>query len=300
MAAVKRMIDRIVNGHTGLAAPGDLKATAVADTSISLSWSAVPSATGFDVYRDGTRASSNPVSATSFTDNGLSPGTTYSYTVAAVDSAGTEGALSNPLTITTTGTPAVAAPTDVKIDAVTASSVTLSWKGSTGVRGFDVFRGGAAGGPYTKANAALITDVTFTDTALTASTTYFYDVKSVDNSGGSSAPSAEVHATTEPPPACFTATNFDHVMAGRAHDVFFAALANGSNQIMGLDNIFIVTTLKQIGPDNYIIGACESKQLSDERVLFGSRADVHDSFGARHHPSGLTSDGTHPVKIAAR
>jgi hypothetical protein len=65
-----------------------------------------------------------------------------------------------------------------------------------------------------------------------------------------------------PPPApaldqpCFTATNLDHVRAGRAHDSSFFALANGSDQNMGLDNIFITTTLKQSGPNFYVIGTC--------------------------------------------
>jgi hypothetical protein len=46
------------------------------------------------------------------------------------------------------------------------------------------------------------------------------------------------------------------VVAGRAHDNFFIAEANGSNQILGLDNVFIVTTLKQTGPNSYVIASC--------------------------------------------
>ena len=74
MTAVKRMIDRIASGHEGLPAPANLQATAVADTTISLSWSAVAHATGFNVYRDGAKATSSPVPVTSFTDAGRSPG----------------------------------------------------------------------------------------------------------------------------------------------------------------------------------------------------------------------------------
>jgi hypothetical protein len=76
--------------------------------------------------------------------------------------------------------------------------------------------------------------------------------KMVDRMTGSSTPSPP------PPPTatCFTATNLDHVKAGRAHDSTFLALANGSNQIMGVDNIFITTTLKQTGPNFYVIGGC--------------------------------------------
>lgn len=59
-----------------------------------------------------------------------------------------------------------------------------------------------------------------------------------------------------PGPQCYTASNVDHVRAGRAHDSFFIARANGSNQNMGLDNIFIVTTLRRTGPNHYVVGSC--------------------------------------------
>jgi poly(3-hydroxybutyrate) depolymerase len=63
---------------------------------------------------------------------------------------------------------------------------------------------------------------------------------------------------TAPPskPACFTASNADHVAAGRAYDWFFLARAKGSNAFMGLDNAFWITTLKRIAPDSYDIGTC--------------------------------------------
>jgi poly(3-hydroxybutyrate) depolymerase/chitodextrinase len=210
MAAVKAMVDRIVSGQTGLPAPANLQATAVADTTISLSWSAVARATGFNVYRDGAKATNSPVAQTAFTDAGRAPGTTYSYAVKAVDSAGIEGAASSPLEVTTTGTSSVPAPTNVKIDAVDAASVTLSWTAPAEVAGFDVLRAATSGGPYAKVNASLVTATSFTDSRLTASTTYFYVVKSKDARGGSSGPSMEVGATTaagrpvSPPPTSTT------------------------------------------------------------------------------------------------
>jgi len=256
MATVKHMIDRIASGQHGLPAPANLQTTAIADTTVSLSWGVVAHATGFNVYRDGTKATSGPVPVTSLTDTNLSPGTTYSYTVKAIDSTGAEGAASNPLMVTTTGTPKTPAPTNVKIDSVGVSSVTLSWTAPADVAGFDVFRAGTSGGPFAKVNPGLITGTSFTDTGLTGSTRYFFVVKSENAGGGLSGPSMEVDAKTEAEPACFTATNFDHVVAGRAHDNDFFAEANGSNQLLGLDNVFIVSTLKQTGPNFYVIGSC--------------------------------------------
>jgi len=55
---------------------------------------------------------------------------------------------------------------------------------------------------------------------------------------------------------CFTASNFAHVQAGRAHDSVGHALANGSNQDMGLDNVFFQTSLRETAPNFYVIGTC--------------------------------------------
>jgi poly(3-hydroxybutyrate) depolymerase len=63
-------------------------------------------------------------------------------------------------------------------------------------------------------------------------------------------------ATPTPAPVCYTASNYAHVQAGRAHDSVGYALANGSNQNMGLDNVFYQTTLKQTGTNYYVIGTC--------------------------------------------
>ena len=37
---------------------------------------------------------------------------------------------------------------------------------------------------------------------------------------------------------------------------FGIAYANGSNQNLGLWNVFVTTTLKQTGPNHYVLGSC--------------------------------------------
>lgn len=63
---------------------------------------------------------------------------------------------------------------------------------------------------------------------------------------------------TPPAPTCTTTTssNYAHVQAGRAHNSGGYALANGSNQNMGLNNTFYTTTLAQTGVGYYVIGGC--------------------------------------------
>jgi chitodextrinase len=74
------------------------------DTKASLSWQASndngggDAVTGYDVYRNGTKVGT--ASGTSFTDTGLTNGTTYSYTVDAFDAAGNVSAQSSAVNVT--------------------------------------------------------------------------------------------------------------------------------------------------------------------------------------------------------
>ncbi|MGW2520653.1 extracellular catalytic domain type 1 short-chain-length polyhydroxyalkanoate depolymerase [Streptomyces sp. NPDC001617] len=90
-------------GTGSLPAPSGLTVTGTTDTNASLSWNPVSGAASYSVYRDGRKVGS--ATATAYTDTGLSAGTAYSYTVAAVDSSGAAGASSAPTTATTTGAP---------------------------------------------------------------------------------------------------------------------------------------------------------------------------------------------------
>ncbi|MFD0593698.1 hypothetical protein ACFQZ4_15360 [Catellatospora coxensis] len=65
-------------------------------------------------------------------------------------------------------------------------------------------------------------------------------------------------ATTAATAACFTASNYAQVAAGRAYHSLGYTYANGSNQNMGLYNTFYTHTLKQTAPNYYVIadGQC--------------------------------------------
>ncbi|MEU1048229.1 glycoside hydrolase family 18 protein [Streptomyces sp. NPDC005897] len=91
-------------GETGRppAAPGGLKTGSVTSSGVALSWSPVPGATGYAVYRDGTKVST--VTGTSTTVTGLTPSTAYSFQVTAVNDAG-ESARSATVTATTAQRP---------------------------------------------------------------------------------------------------------------------------------------------------------------------------------------------------
>jgi chitinase len=81
------------------AAPAGLAVSGTSSSSVSLSWNAVSGATGYNVYRNGTKITA--VTGASATVTGLAASTSYSFQVTAVNSAG-ESVKSGAVTGTTT------------------------------------------------------------------------------------------------------------------------------------------------------------------------------------------------------
>ncbi|MFE2285729.1 glycosyl hydrolase family 18 protein [Streptomyces sp. NPDC059443] len=85
-------------------APGTPTASGVTDTGLTLGWAAATDDKGvknYDVYRGGAKIAT--VTTPSYTDSGLTKGTTYSYTVTARDTIDQTGPSSGALSVTTTG-----------------------------------------------------------------------------------------------------------------------------------------------------------------------------------------------------
>ncbi|MBC7685651.1 MAG: fibronectin type III domain-containing protein, partial [Bdellovibrionales bacterium] len=148
--------------------------------------------------------------------------------------------------------PAILPPAGLAVTSSTASSIALSWSAASGATGYNVYRNGG------KVTATPVAATTYTSTGLAASTTYNFQVSSVASGGAESALSNPVSGTTKSAFTCSAtnASNYAHVSAGRAHDAGGYALANGSNQNMGLNNTFYTNTLAQTSSGYYIIGSC--------------------------------------------
>jgi hypothetical protein len=80
-------------------------------------------------------------------------------------------------------------------------SVALSWDASTtsGVVGYNVYRGGVSGGPYSTINSALEASTAYTDNTVTAGQTYYYVTTAVNGSGNESGYSNQVQAVIPTP-----------------------------------------------------------------------------------------------------
>jgi hypothetical protein len=211
---------------------------------VALSWAASAGAASYNVYRattpggEGATPYRTGLTATAFTDTGLTNGTTYYYEVTAVNAAGESGRSAE--VSATPQVPAPAAPTNLSATAGNAQ-VTLTWSASAGATTYDVYRATAAGGEGTTPLRTGLTATTFTDTGLTNGTTYFYEVTAV-NAGGQSGKSNEASATPLAPAFAGAHVHFTsdatEVPAGYLADtgLAFGPRGNGLSYGWNVDN----------------------------------------------------------------
>ncbi len=124
---------------TAPSAPTNFTAQATSATQVSLNWTASSGATGYKVYElqngQAVLLSTLGSTATSYSVSGLTAGTTYSFEVAAYNSA---GANATAWAHVTTPTPAVTAPTNVRATASSSTVAVVSWSGVSGATGYIV------------------------------------------------------------------------------------------------------------------------------------------------------------------
>ncbi len=106
-----------------LSAPTNLMATASSSTTVNLSWTASTGVASYTINRNGSPISST--TTTSFIDSGAVAGTTYNYTVAALDAAGIVSAPSN-VAMVTTILPSIKI-TSSNVANITRTSATINW-----------------------------------------------------------------------------------------------------------------------------------------------------------------------------
>ncbi len=98
------------------------------------------------------------------------------------------------ITVTKQGETIPAAPTSLTATAVSASQINLSWTASSGAASYNVLRSATSTGTYTA--IANVTGTTYSNTALVASTAYYYRVTAT-NGAGTSPVSNTASATTQ-------------------------------------------------------------------------------------------------------
>ena len=179
-----------LSATTLTAGPSGLSATA-ADTSLTLSWTAVTGATSYEVKQGASGAATTVSSGTSHTFTGLTANTSYTLYARAKNS----GGASDWSSLSATTTPA--APSGLSATA-TSASLTLSWTVVTGATSYEVKQG--ADGATTTVSSG--TSHTFS--GLTANTSYTLYARA-KNSGGTSAWSSLTAITAPAAPSGLSA-----------------------------------------------------------------------------------------------
>ncbi|MEO6544858.1 MAG: fibronectin type III domain-containing protein, partial [Nitrospiraceae bacterium] len=140
-------------------------------------------------------------STTSYSDPGLTAGTSYSYRVRAADAAGNLSGYSN---ISTAATPALdttkpSTPTGLTATADSSTQINLTWNPSTDnvdVTGYIVYRCNNKSTCTPNTQIATTATNSYSNTGLTGSTLYRYRVRAVDAPGNLSSFSGIASART--------------------------------------------------------------------------------------------------------
>jgi thermitase len=163
--------------------PTNLRTTSVTANSISLTWNAsTDDNTGvaqYDLYENDTKVDS--IGGTTYNRTGLTPNTTYTYTVKAVDGAGNTSTSSSPISVTTTDV--AFGINNYSVSAKTTTGATIST--TLTKPGTVTIKYGKTAGALTSTAQGTIsgTSHTINLSGLTAATTYYYQVVATDASG---------------------------------------------------------------------------------------------------------------------
>jgi fibronectin type 3 domain-containing protein len=193
--------------QTAPTAPTGLTLGTVTATSVQLSWSGSTDSggsglAGYKVYRQQGTGANLPVGTVgpnvfSFTDQPLTPSTSYTWTIVAYDNAENHATASGSAS-TTTGassgdTTPPSTPANLTGTGTSSTTIQLNWSASTdsggsGMGSYRVYRGGSLiASPATNS---------YLDTGLTPNTSYSYSVAAVDNALNNSATSSAVAVST--------------------------------------------------------------------------------------------------------
>ncbi len=188
---------RVRTGHRAPSVPGGLSGSATSSTMVALAWRASRAATGrvvgYRVLRNG--AAVGQFAGTSVRLGNLTPATTYTYAVEAVDGLGYVSAPSAAVSVRTGSPSPPSTPAALLAAPVNDRTVALSWQPSQPAQGrivgYRVLRDGTPVGQYTTTSVNVVN--------LAPSTTYTFSVVAVDSLGNVSAPSQPATVTTANP-----------------------------------------------------------------------------------------------------
>jgi len=189
-------------------APTNVKAEALSNNSIRVSWTPVGGdVTFYNIYRtktvDDEYALVGKAIDASFTDTALTSGTAHYYRISAKNDCD-ESAKSAPAFATTVPCEKPVAPFNVKAEALSATSIKVSWDAIPTATGYKIYSALNADGSYTFIDSTK--NITYTNDKLPVSSPHYYKIVAKNNCGESDS-SAYAFATTNACPKPVAPTN---------------------------------------------------------------------------------------------
>jgi fibronectin type 3 domain-containing protein len=179
-----------------------LSVRAFSSTRLDVLWgsSSSTNAAYYEVYRNGTMIGTVDIpQAPHYSDNGLSPSTTYTYSVDTVSSNGVRSPLTGPKTGTTLATGAVIIPRGPVVSNVTGTNAVISWWTNIPTNGVLTI-----GGQTLPDSAGDVQHHAVSVSGLTAATTTPYTVSGTDPNTGQSATASGSVTTMALPGSTFS------------------------------------------------------------------------------------------------
>ena len=272
--------------NTPPSAPSNLAATAAGTTRIDLSWDAASDGEsgigGYNIYRDGEKVGTSD--NTSYSDEGLSEGTTYKYRVSAVNGDGLEGEKSNEESAVTEAENDTSPPELATVVARSATSVIPSFNEPVTRESAENTDNYEINGGITISAAAFQGDdksVELAVSTLTEGTTYALTVSNITdrspnaNSGGGRMEftlSGEIEITN------LTAAS------GKAYEIV-EAVSEGDKQF--IDRAYTWESLGDYAGMHYIRTANDDADATDESFLSFDINTAAAIYVAYHHGNDL-------------
>lgn len=198
-----------------LPAPETLVQEKTTYQSVTLGWSAVPGATGYQVeygQKDGdfTVAGMTMADASSFQCKGLVTGVTYQFRVCALDAAGKAGKYA-----TVEAQPCLKKTKFTSVKMPKKQTVSLEWKKVAGAMNYELYRKSAGQEEFEL--LAVTAETSYTDETVTSGVKYFYQVRAIRDVNGNIA-AAQFSEQAEAAPAS-AAMQFESCEAVNASSV---------------------------------------------------------------------------------
>jgi YVTN family beta-propeller protein len=303
----------VSNGAFAPSNPTGLSATVVSPSQINLSWTAPTDnggspITGYKIERSADSGSTWSVivpntgsTATTYSDSGLSKGTTYTYRVSAINSVGT----SHPSITASAKIDVPSSPVGLSAISVSPSQINLGWTAppdiaGSAITGYKVERSTDSGSTWsTIVSNTGNTATTYSNTGLQSSTMYTYRVSAI-NSVGTSSPSNTASAASVVTTKIPVGTSPNSVAVNTNTNMIY--VSNGGSSMSVIDGSNNVVTNTNTGSSSSVAVNQNNKKIylgvgSNVLVINGTTIKVQKTILLPSGTAGSIAVNRHTQEV---